>query len=391
MANDSIKVKMLGEFTLEYKGQAFTIERNTVTKVNQLLQMLLYFPDGMAKKEILENLFNHEIIADPSNSLRALVFRLRKILPKCGLPNDEYVHIKRGTYSWTEDIPVDCDAHAFEKLANAAMEKENNNRIALLEQACDIYGGDFLPELYGAEWATLIQVKLRKLYFNCVKELCEDYINKADYKKLLEISQKAASLYPHEGYQSYQMQALIELGKKQEAMQLYEQTEKIMFEELGVSVNSKMTEMLDKLGGRIRNSTDLIATVQKNLETAKEDTEGAFYCSYPVFVESYRYIKRVISRAGLSAWLMLCTITDGKGVALSSSDRLEDLMEELSESIMHSLRGGDMYTRYSDNQFVILLLQTTKEDCEKVQDRINDNMSKESRRRYLQYHLTAVN
>ena len=88
---------------------------------------------------------------------------------------------------------------------------------------------------------------------------------------------------------------------------------------------------------------------------------------------------------------MLCTITDGKGFALSDSDRLDNLSEELSEAIRISARGGDMYARYSSNQFIVLLLDITQEDCVLVQTRINENLSKESRKRYIKYHLAPVN
>ena len=127
------------------------------------------------------------------------------------------------------------------------------------------------------------------------------------------MSHKADTLYPYDSWQTYEMQALIELGKSKEALKLYEDTEALMFEELGVSVSNDMTKQLDKLGEQVKNSTDVISEVKKNLDTTKEDIEGAFYCTYPIFVESYRYIKRVIRRSGQSAWLMLCTITDGKG------------------------------------------------------------------------------
>jgi GGDEF domain-containing protein len=96
-------------------------------------------------------------------------------------------------------------------------------------------------------------------------------------------------------------------------------------------------------------------------------------------------------RSGQAAWLMLCTITDGKGFALENSDRLNTLADELNEAIRVSTRGGDMYARYSNNQFVVLLLDIRQEDCVLVQARINDNLSKESRKRYIKYNVAPVN
>ncbi|MCR4693747.1 MAG: bacterial transcriptional activator domain-containing protein [Pseudobutyrivibrio sp.] len=390
---EKITASMFGGFHIEYNGKPFSIERNTVTKVNQLVQMLMYYREGISRIQIIENLFGHDDIADPSNSLRALVFRVRRTLPKYGLPeDDEYIYIKRGFYSWSPTFTVDCDATNFENtLKKAAQTESDTERLALFEEAFDIYKGDFLPELSGEEWVVPIQVRLRKMFKDITRVLCEHYLGKENYKRVYELSKKATDLYPYDEWQYYQMKALIEMGKTQEAMALYEETEKDMFSALGVSVSPQMKEMLDKLGAQVKYGTDMISTVQDNLENTKEDIEGAFYCTYPVFIETYRYIKRVIRRSGQAAWLMLCTLTDGKGIALDNSDRLNMLADELSEAVRVSARGGDMYARYSNNQFIVLLLGISQEDCSLVENRINEHMAKESRKRYIKYTLAPVN
>ena len=116
---------MLGNVEISYQGKPFTIERNNTTKVNQLFQMLLYFPNGLTRDQIMYNLFHNEEIADPSNSLRALVFRLRRALPKVGLPEEDYVYVKRGVYKINPSIVVDCDAIEFEEAAKKALACED--------------------------------------------------------------------------------------------------------------------------------------------------------------------------------------------------------------------------------------------------------------------------
>ena len=384
--------KFLGAVDVSCNGTNIILERNNTTKVNQLFQMLLYYQNGVSRDQVIYNLFHNEEIADESNSLRAIVFRLRKALIATGIPDEDYVYIKRGTYRINPGVSVDCDALKFEDYAKQALAADDvKNQQDLLEAALELYNGDFLPTLSGYEWVVTTQVRLKKLFDRCLKQLLEIYKLQNEYDKMLKLSHKANEIYPYDGWQTYEMEALIEVGNTKEALKLYEDTEALMFEELAVSVSSKMTEQLDKLGSQVMNNSDMISEVKKNLDTSKEEIEGAFYCTYPVFVESYRYIKRVIRRSGAAAWLMLCTITDGKGFALSDSDRLGSLADELSEAIRVSARGGDMYARYSNNQFVVLLLDITQEDCVLVQTRINENLSKESRKRYIKYHLAPVN
>ena len=103
------------------------------------------------------------------------------------------------------------------------------------------------------------------------------------------------------------------------------------------------------------------------------------------FMEGYRYVRRVIERSGQSAYLLLCTMTDGKGVPLEKGERLGKVAEELEQAIRNSLRRGDMFTRYSDNQFLMLLLGIRQEDCAIVVERINGYFEKASRKNYLKY------
>lgn len=108
------------------------------------------------------------------------------------------------------------------------------------------------------------------------------------------------------------------------------------------------------------------------------------------FMEGYRYVRRVIERSGQSAYLLLCTMTDGKGVPLEKGERLGKVVEELEQAIRNSLRRGDMFTRYSDNQFLMLLLGIRQEDCAIVVERINGYFEKASRKNYLKYSTAPI-
>ena len=178
----NIKARMLGNVEVLYNDKPFTIERNNTTKVNQLFQMLLYYTNGLPREQVMYNLFHNEDIADESNSLRVLVFRLRKALPKVGLPDEDYVHVKRGTYRISPNVTVDCDAIEFENIARQALASEDiKEQQKLLEEAVKLYNGDFLPGLSGVEWVVTVQVKLKKLYDRCLKQLMEMYILQEKY------------------------------------------------------------------------------------------------------------------------------------------------------------------------------------------------------------------
>ena len=81
--------------------------------------------------------------------------------------------------------------------------------------------------------------------------------------------------------------------------------------------------------------------IQEGLNQGEKD-DGAFFCSYLSFMEGYRYVQRVIERSGQSAYLLLCTMTDGKGIPLEKGERLGKVAEELEQAIRNSLRRGDI-------------------------------------------------
>lgn len=392
MENQLLKVKMLGTFSMEYDNHPISFERNTQTKTNQLLQILFHAgEEGIAREILLQRLFGREEITNPSNSLRATVFRLRKLLEAAGFPeNDEFVHIKSGIYRWTSNIPVEVDAVLFESKAKAALETvKDEERYIKLNEVCELYKGDFLPQLGAVEWVATEASKYKTLYKRCMKALCQLLKTRREYQLLYQVAAEAVELYPHDEWQIWQIDSLIAQNQMKEATRLYEETADAMFREKGVAPSRRMMERLAQMSSEIPNRVEMLKEIQGEL-TENEEVRGAFYCSYPSFTENYRYMKRVISRTGQQAYLMLCTITDGKGYPLEKGERLERFSEELGVAIRGALRKGDLYTRYSNNQYLVLLLDTSQEDCRIVIERINKTFENPNRKNYLKYNVSSL-
>lgn len=393
MKQKVLKVRMLGAFEMSYNGEEISFERNTTTKTNQLLQILLWAgKEGIAREELLYRLFGREEITNPSNSLRAIVFRLRKLLAETGLPElEEYIYIKSGKYRFTSDIPVELDIKEFEELVRQALsQQQEDKRIELLEMACAVYGGDFLALLQSEEWVAKQAAFYKEKYNFCMKELCELLEKRKEYQKLYEVAAKAVELYPYDEWQIWQIDSLMAEKRMKEAMHLYEATCELLFRGALVFPSEEFKERLAQLNSSLEKKADDIDEIQKGL-LEEGLQKGAFYCSYPSFAESYRYMKRVTERNGSSAYLLVCTITDGKKEPLDKSERLEMLGEELSCAIKSALRRGDLYTKYSNNQYLVLLLDIEQKDCVSVIDRINAHFENPSRKNYIKYQVAPIN
>lgn len=78
-----LKVRMLGGFTLEYKGKELVLDRNNVSKTTQLFQLLLLHTQdgGISKAALIDALYGRSDVENKNGSLNNTIFRLRKQPP----------------------------------------------------------------------------------------------------------------------------------------------------------------------------------------------------------------------------------------------------------------------------------------------------------------------
>ncbi len=392
MAEDIFKVYMLGKFYMEYKGKEISFERNGATKPNQMLQILLCAGEkGVSRLQLMNQLFGEDEITDPPTSLRATVFRLRRLLEKAGLPKDEYVHISAGNYSWTKEIPVYVDALDFEKVVEQGLAKEDlKERYQYFYHACQLYGGDFLPFLTTENWAVVKRTRFKAIFSKALKELAPVLYEEKAYDKLLPICEVASYWYPFENWQLYQVKCFIEMKKYREAIDVYEMTAKRYFEEFGMQPSEELMEQIQKISGQIHISTESAIEIHDGLEEDENGKYGAFYCTYPNFLNIYRYLGRVMERSGISAHLLVIDVVDAQGRVIEQGERKQEITKHLKEAIFASLRKGDLFTQYSPDQHLVLLLSIKLEECKTVSERIQEKFKGSNRKCRLRFHAFPV-
>ena len=130
---------------------------------------------------------------------------------------------------------------------------------------------------------------------------------------------------------------------------------------------------------RISQSAGAIGDIKHRLEE-KERLKGAYYCSFPSFVDIYHVISRMMERNGVSVYIMLCTLKDNKGPIYGEREKDKEISELLQEAIRGSLRRGDFYTRYNAGQYLVMLSGINQENCSKVSKRIDTSLRKMIRR-----------
>lgn len=96
---------------------------------------------------------------------------------------------------------------------------------------------------------------------------------------------------------------------------------------------------------------------------------GAYCQDYDTFKGIYRFLERGIIRSGQKACVILITVVNEQGESLLPHEK-DVLMERLGENIGATLRIGDVYTRYSSSQYLILVIDTTEGQADIIVDRI---------------------
>lgn len=96
------------------------------------------------------------------------------------------------------------------------------------------------------------------------------------------------------------------------------------------------------------------------------------YYSFAGFSDVCHVLYRNIERFGLSASIILCKLS-----AADSGDVQKDISFELQETIGQSIGNKDAYTKYSDTQFVILVMGDQAE-CDRVCSMIESNLAEKT-------------
>ena len=388
-----LKVQMLGGFSMTLGEKPLSFSRNSTTKAMKLLQILLYHCEkGISREKQIEYLYGREDMADAANSLRVTVHRMKKMVVDMGLPEYNYVKISKGIYRWDAPMETIVDAHVFEHILEKAKTEENKaQKIKDLEEACNMYAGEFIPGLSEEEWILIEGVQYKKKYTEALQQLCSYLWEDEEYEVILKLCENACELYPFDEWQAIRIDCFMAMNRYKEAISEYEETARLFFEELGISPSEKMIQQFKFMSEHMNYKPQTIKEIKGRL-MEDEDETGAYYCTLPSFRDSYRLVRRIIERNGQSVYMMLCSLIDSKGRPMEQGDKLNAMTDELHHSIKHCLRRGDSFTKFSPSQFLILLIGTNKENCDLIFDRIASYFSRDHRswKKNLEFYITSI-
>lgn len=372
-----LSVKMFGGFSASYGDEVLTFGRQKDSKFGQLFQILMTRPgQGFSKSYIEESLYERETVEDPNASLNNTIFRLRKYLEASPLPSGDYLRLKEGVLSFDGDVEIESDVWRFEHAGlECQRETDMRKKAEICRNACDLYRGEFLPQLSNEQWVIEKSRSYQKLYTRMLKYLFHYLKEEQDYRSIEQAAARASEIYPYEGWEIWRIESLIALGQHKEAEELYSRMG-AHIRETGGYLSRKQQTRFREIGARIWQPEGSEDDIRKYLEEPMY-RQGAYACSLPGFSDCFRILKRITVRGGVKRFgLFLCTILDAAGHPANDREYCERQGKELCASFESHLRKGDVYTRYSENQYLLLCIGVRREHASEIGTRIDMDFRK---------------
>lgn len=385
-------VKTFGGFSIRLNGSELAGGDMRGNQIRMLIQMMLHFKNNGVSRDLMKStLFEDRDIDDVSHAIRNLLYNTRKRLKEAGLAEGEYIRQEHGVYYWTGEIEVDEDADRFEQKYKEALDEEDEEkRVKLYQECIMIYSGRFLAGQDDAVWVFREAERYRQMFHNCVREVADHCRSIHRYEVMNRVAEYAVSVDPLSEWEVLVLESLAGMGKYDEAERYYNATVDLYIEEYGNKSNEYVRSLIKKLGAFLFYRNDTIEEIQEKLTNSEESEHHGYFCTLPVFQELYRTVERTMERAGDKIFLMLCTIVDSKGNAMEEGQKLDELSDRLKSAIVNSVRRTDTITRYGKGQYLILLINTTEENCRVIENHINSNYLQKRQRTGVSYSVSGI-
>lgn len=364
-----MKMQLFGSFVLEYEGHILDEETLHSNKLTRLLVYILMNRESvLTHQQLLEVLGNDES-QKPENVLKNLMYRMRKAMSVLG--DEKFICTLAGAYKWNTDIPVETDYEQYEALLTELHRTTEKEKIKdICRNIIDSYRNTVSTKVSQETWMLPKTTWYQNSYLDTAHTLCELLEAEKEWAEIELICNKIMAVDAFdEDIHCWLLKSMHGQKKYDLAIAQYEKSKKIFYENMGIQSPERLQEafqkMLSDIGEDIKDVSNLLEEMRET-----ERIKGAFICDYHIFRQIYMIEVRRIERSGLAEHMLLLTIRK-KAARGATDNTLNEGMEALELAIRCCLRAGDVASRYSPTQYVILLPMCSYESGTMVAERIH--------------------
>ncbi len=331
--------------------------------------MLLVLNRGnkISNEQLMEALWEPDELENPAGALKNAAYSLRKslqgALPRSrprGDPGRQYCWNPRRPWSWMwSTLP------SFTTRPPRTGRRTSGWNCAARPWR---FIPGTLPGLGDRHWVIPRASALRQQYLDLTiiaAGLLLARHTKAAAEEALALCNRAVLTEPlDEDLYLRQFTAMQQLGMKNAVLKYYPVVANLFFDELGEPLPAPLRTIYQWASESSNPAVDDILHIQKDLDEATRDSRpirGAYFCQYEVFKHMYHMVVRSAARSGGCVALFLMTFLPVRGQTVPKEE-LTGLMLAMKEEIQKVLRKGDVFSRYSRNQYVLMLSVRSIED-----------------------------
>ncbi|MGI8539843.1 MAG: AfsR/SARP family transcriptional regulator [Rubrobacteraceae bacterium] len=240
-----LRALALGQARVEVGGAAVEASGWRYQKVAELFFYLISHPPR-AREGIGLDLWPDASPSQLRNSLHSALYRLRKAL---GQPNR--IHFTGDRYAFDHTISHSFDVADFEEKVRHARECAEDDPGAaatLLEEAADLYRGDFLEGFSGGEWILFRQQELRETHNESQLLLGRLLTERGENSEAARAFRRAIVRDPYSGEaHAGLVRAYSRLGERSRALRHCQSLEDTLRGELGAAPPPEVAALAERL------------------------------------------------------------------------------------------------------------------------------------------------
>ncbi len=353
---NNIEIYILGELRMIVDGEDITSKMKNSPKKTLLLEYLLINKNRpVTTGTLVDVLWNGKDDLNLENTLKTLVSRLRKDLSDCGL--DKAIVTKRGAYMWNPDLDCSIDLYKFEDLCAkmAAVDELGDDDKKDFDEILFLYSDGLLSNSGLNSWIAPKTYYYQDLYLKTVYRYIDLLKNKDLHSDIIRVCKIALEIDAFDTKLNLElMNTLLKIGKSKEALAQYQNITDLNYTYMGTKPPEEILEFYKVLLMNEQNEETNIEDIYHELTTDEEEDLGAYVCEYAIFKDIYRLYMRNLKRLDTTMFLGICSIKSINRGEMNPLE-LDAAMRKLKDLLVDNLRNGDTVSRYSLNQFALLL------------------------------------
>jgi DNA-binding SARP family transcriptional activator len=245
-----LAVCMLGAFELRINGQRVTDWRGQRTQ--SLMQFLTaHRHRSVLRDELITAVWPDVDEENGRHRLHQAVYELRRILHAVDPGRSPIVCIDGG-YRVDHEVRIWVDVEEFDDLTSGASRcfaaQRRDEAIELGQQALNLYRGDFLGQVAGADWATAERSRLRARFVQLSIHLGELLAGRGDHAAALAVVDPVLSVEPwNEDATVISMRCHARSGARSMAADAYRSCAAALTREFGIRPAEQTSRVYDQI------------------------------------------------------------------------------------------------------------------------------------------------